>query len=1049
MTKIILTLLLLLTMAGSFAQQISVNRIEQMPNLPEPYAMRNWKKGAMGYDSLVFDFAQSGEYLPLIHWKNNTINYPEHNTFVLHTVVGSSDNSSAEAINVLPAVISASLVGIDKSDQNGYNWVLACEEFFNRRDAENIYLNNYIGRSGSDWWYDTMPNVFFYQLYDLYPNTGDFEYQFVKVADRWLEAVQHMGGSTTPWKKASMNYRAWALSTMQPLTSGVKQPEAAGAIGWLLYNAYTVTRDEKYRIGAEWCLEFLNGLGANPAYELQLPYGVYIAARMNAELGTNYNVEKMLNWCFDADNNVRDWGATLGRWGEYDCDGLIGEAKYAGYAFTMNGFEQVGALVPLVRYDDRFARAIGKWVLNCANASRLYYSKYLPDDHQDNEIWSQQYDPNSYIAYEAIREFALYTGTSPYATGDFMRSNWGPTNLTLYGSSHVGILGGIIDTTNVERILKLDVLKTDYFQKETYPTYLYFNPYAEEKSVEINLEETVDLYDALSNEFVARTVSGRTSFRLPADEAMLIVLVPSGGHIEYDLEKMLVADIIVDYNSGQVVSNYPPRIKALAADDSVAATASQISVYCAAYDRDGDDIIFDWYINDERVGITGPRIVWNTPEQEGEYIIRCIANDKNAGLDTARIIIKLVESINHVPEIIEIKPEANKVDVGSAVSFTCVANDPDSDELSFIWTSEFGDIQSSESTAVWIAPDMPGYYIIHCTIDDNRGGQAADSVGLFVLDFDHPGMGLPIAFYPFNGNADDESGFDQHGTHFGPTPVADRFGTENAAFSFDGKDDFIRITNSPLLNVQTEISASFWFLINDYVDHEVYPISHGNWENRWKVSISPNSHTLRWTIKTDDGIKDLDSKIQIEKNRYYHATVLYDGKRVAIYIDGELDGQAAFSGHILPTDIDLVMGRPLPDNTCCNFNGVLDDVRIYSYALLEKEIQNIADETTCVDKNTDSIFLNTYTLQQNYPNPFNMNTTIVYQLKEDGYTSIDIFNLLGKKVRSLVDDEKAAGVHQVRWDGRSESGEPAGSGVYLYKMKTNDFMAIKKLMLLK
>ena len=48
------------------AQQIDINRVKRMPNMPSPYHMRNWKQVTMGYDSLVFDFTQTGEYLPLI-----------------------------------------------------------------------------------------------------------------------------------------------------------------------------------------------------------------------------------------------------------------------------------------------------------------------------------------------------------------------------------------------------------------------------------------------------------------------------------------------------------------------------------------------------------------------------------------------------------------------------------------------------------------------------------------------------------------------------------------------------------------------------------------------------------------------------------------------------------------------------------------------------------------------------------------------------------------------------------------------------------------------
>ena len=90
-----------------FSQQIPINRVELMPNMPAPYEMRDWKKVAMGYDSLVFNHNLSGQYLPLIFWRSNTVNYPAHPSFGLHTYVGTNAPTAGEAINVIPAVISA------------------------------------------------------------------------------------------------------------------------------------------------------------------------------------------------------------------------------------------------------------------------------------------------------------------------------------------------------------------------------------------------------------------------------------------------------------------------------------------------------------------------------------------------------------------------------------------------------------------------------------------------------------------------------------------------------------------------------------------------------------------------------------------------------------------------------------------------------------------------------------------------------------------------------------------------------------------------------
>ena len=1016
-----------------------------MPNMPSPYEMRNWKQVALGYDAFVFDFNLTGQYLPLIFWSTNTVNYPNHNSFGLHTVVGTPYPNSAEAINVLPAVISASLAGINKSNQNGYNWVLMCEEFFNKRPEENVYLNSPVASSGSDWWYETMPNVFFYQLYDMYPNTGDFAYQFTTVADRWLEAVVTMGGSTTPWHRPYMNYRAWKLSTMTPLATGVTEPEAAGAIAWLFYNAYVETGNPEYRIGAEWCMEFLDNWFTNPSYELQLPYGAYIAARMNAELGTTYDIEKLVNWCFTTNGNVRNWGATLGKWGEYDCYGLIGEAKYDGYAFIMNGFEQVGALVPMVRYDDRFARAIGKWVLNVVNATRLFYPNYLPDENQDSEAWAHQYDPNSYIAHESMRE--SWMGYSPYATGDAIAGGWGATNLALYGSSHVGIFGGIIDTTNVEMILKLDVLKTDYFHNEAYPTYLYFNPYDVEKTVQIDVGSGQhDLYDAVTNSFLQTNVSGVTSFTIPPDAAVLVVLTPAGGTITYDFDKMLVNGIIVDYQSGNTVGNYWPRIKSLAADTTTVIFGANTNVYCTASDRDNDELSYTWNASGGTIGGSGTEVNWTAPSLEGTYVITCLVDDGNGGQDTDSVNVEVVEYINHVPVILSLTADPKKIDLGATTQLTCIATDPDDDTLSYIWTSTYGPIIGDDSTVTWTAPENEGYYYVSCMVDDGRGGQAEDSVGIVVQDSSNVGTGIPVAYYPFNGNANDESGLDNHGSVHGAVLVADRFGNANSAYYFDGVDDHIRVPNHASLNFRDEISISFWMKIEQFYSRETYPISHGNWENRWKVSITPGDQTVRWTIKTDDGIKDLDSQTQLVTDTFYNVTVLYDGSDFEIYINGELDVSSSWSGLILPTTIDLTIGQVLPNNPNYNFKGVLDDIRIYNYALSVEEIQNIYNESASIKEPRD--YLTESQILQTYPNPFYKSIVIDYLLtgRDSALTTIKVCNILGQYIRTLIKEKQKAGRHMVRWDGKDNTGRQLSNGIYFLLLERGESKDTKKIL---
>lgn len=540
-------------------QQIEIERIEKMPNKPSPYIMRDWREVAIGYDELVYDVSKKGEYLPLTRISFNTVNFPGRKSYLQDTFVGAFDQDKTESINSFMSIIGATLCGVDKTKSQGHNWVLMSEEFFNKSNGLNLYGNRTVSGTGHDWWYELIPNVLFFQLYYLYPDVGDFKEEFIVVADKWLECVKALGGDINSCILPNTNYRAFNFNTMQPLLGSVPEPESAGAMGWLFYMAYIKTNQQKYLDAAKLCIAKFSSFEDSPTYELQYLYGTICAARMNAELGTKYDLHKMLEWCFNVGSLRRwqhtlGWGTVVGNWGGMDVSGLMaaiskeGEKTWGDYAFIMNAFQQMGILAPLVRYNDRYARAIGKFLLNSANASRLFYSKYLPPENQDCAEWASKYDPNSYIAYEAVRQYK--DDKSPFATGDAMIGGWAKTNLSLYSSASVGYLGGMMDKTNVEAILQFDLLKNDFFHNEAFPSYLYYNPYETKQEVEIKLgNRKVHLYDAVTNKYIAMNVCGDYMFSIPGDEAMVIVIVPINGKVKIEGEKTLIDGIVIDYNN--------------------------------------------------------------------------------------------------------------------------------------------------------------------------------------------------------------------------------------------------------------------------------------------------------------------------------------------------------------------------------------------------------------------------------------------------------------------------------------------------------------------
>ncbi len=543
-------------------RQISIHRIDAMPNLPQPFKIRDWRQTASDYDAFVFELNGHSGRPPLV-WIDKAHRNFKEDAFGLYTSAwehrggpNSHGGEFHEAINTIPAVLGASLVGIDKSNQHGRNWVSMCRGYFNRGRGWDICANSTMPQPGPDgreaaceFWYHLYPNILFFQLASQYPNTPGFDELLHKASDQMYRATKVLKNVPRGFHYSWLNF-----SSMEPIYNGrFEQPDASAGFACLQYAAYRKFHDPKYLEGADWATQALVAEPKNPYYECLLPFGAYTAARLNAEEGRTYNLAKLVNWCFAGKTPCRggDWGAVVGRWGEYDVSGLIGASDRV---FLMNTFDTASPLVPLVRYDPRFARAIGKWMLNAANAARLFYPDELPTEYQAAADLKDAV--KSVIAYEAI---------SPNRNGQPIfadRDDWGPetrgpagleriSQFSLYGSSHAGIFGAIIHRTSDERILMLDCLATDFYRDKAYPTYLIFNPYAEEKEVRIDVgPKRVDLYDAVLQTVIATNVCGTTTLKLAKDSAVVIVLTPVGGKVTHVETKRLIDGVVVDYRVG-------------------------------------------------------------------------------------------------------------------------------------------------------------------------------------------------------------------------------------------------------------------------------------------------------------------------------------------------------------------------------------------------------------------------------------------------------------------------------------------------------------------
>jgi len=244
-------------------------------------------------------------------------------------------------------------------------------------------------------------------------------------------------------------------------------------------------------------------------------------------------------------------------WNGFDVSGLVGSTTdHGGYVFLMNTFDAAWALVPLVRYDGSWEQVIGKWMLNAANATRLFYPYEVPDEHQT--IPELKHVTKGVIGYEGLTKMSGYEEykhlEAPVAQGD--GPNWvkgenpPSSQFSVYGSAHAGIFGSIIDTTNVKGILQLDLLACDFYRDDAFPSFLYYNPFEESKSVELEVgDEKADLYDVLSHTFIRKAVSGKISLPVEAKQPLVIVVTPSDGEISYQAGYILVNNIVIDYGN--------------------------------------------------------------------------------------------------------------------------------------------------------------------------------------------------------------------------------------------------------------------------------------------------------------------------------------------------------------------------------------------------------------------------------------------------------------------------------------------------------------------
>jgi hypothetical protein len=112
-------------------------------------------------------------------------------------------------------------------------------------------------------------------------------------------------------------------------------------------------------------------------------------------------------------------------------------------------------------------------------------------------------------------------------------------------------------------------------------------------------------------------------------------------------------------------------------------------------------------------------------------------------------------------------------------------------------------------------------------------------------------------------------------------------------------------------------------------------------------------------------------------------------------------------------------------------------------------IRCIKDETELSNINETPTLAVSFKVYDNFPNPFNPTTTLQYDLPEDATVKIMIYDLMGREVKTLVNNQQTAGFKSIIWNASNNLGQPVSAGMYLYRISAGEFHSVKKMVLLK
>jgi pectate lyase len=361
---------------------------------------------------------------------------------------------------------------------------------------------------------------------------------------------------------------------------------------------------------------------------------------------------------------------------------------------------------------------------------------------------------------------------------------------------------------------------------------------------------------------------------------------------------------------------------------------------------------------------------------------------------------------------------------------------------------------NNQVETIFVPGDLEKGQTYYWRIDGtNANGTTEGPVWSFTVIPDIPAE--QVAYWKFDETegttASDDKKYGMDGTLMNMDPPLWTTGVAGGALGFDGNDDYILVPQNGVLDFTDQsFSITTYVKIESFPSGSIYLVHKGTFSvddgpgaNGSWFGIELKNGELRFAV--DDNVTKsqatLNNVEEIFLNKWVHIAAVRDraNELLKLYVNGEMKASSSDGTGSISQTIDLHLGNC--SRLDASLPGVLDELKLFSYALSETEVK--AEVLTDFERINETI-PDKITLSQNYPNPFNPSTRIEYSIPIRSIVKLEVFDITGKKVTTLVNEVKGAGTHSAYFDASDLS-----TGIYMCILTTKNHNLTRKMLLIK